>query len=81
LLPLWKFQYDKDRRKHVTALCWITDRKDVFAVGYGSYDFTNQSHGSIACFSLKNSSYPEFIFKTEAGVMCLDFHPEVTFGC
>ena len=28
----------------------------------------------ICCFSLKNTSYPEYTFTTETGVMCLDFH-------
>ena len=46
-------------------------------MGFGSYDFTRQGPGLIACFSLKNPTYPEFLFKTESGVMCLDFHQEV----
>merc|ERR1719506_1014686 len=28
----------------------------------------------ICCFSLKNTSYPEYTFTTDSGVMCLDFH-------
>jgi dynein intermediate chain 1 len=29
---------------------------DLFAVGYGSYDFTKQTSGLICCFTLKNTS-------------------------
>ena len=39
----------------------------------------------ICCFSLKNTSHPEFIFSTESGVTCLDFHPHhqslLAVGC
>lgn len=30
----------------------------------------------ILLYSLKNPSYPEFIYTTESGVMSLDFHSE-----
>tara|TARA_B110000305_G_scaffold105895_1_gene119066 strand:+ start:153 stop:575 length:423 start_codon:yes stop_codon:yes gene_type:complete len=69
----------------VTALCWNPQYPDLFAVGYGSYDFMRQGSGMICCYSLKNTSYPEFIFSTESGVMCLDFHPQhpslLAVGC
>jgi len=85
LLPLWKFFTDKVRRKHVTALCWNPEYYDLFAVGYGSYDFMKQGSGVICCFSLKNPSHPEYSFTTETGVMCLDFHPQhsslLAVGC
>ncbi|KAI9145508.1 WD40-repeat-containing domain protein [Paraphysoderma sedebokerense] len=76
LLPLWKFAYEKERKKQVTALSWNPKCGDLFAVGYGSYEFSKQGPGLICCFSLKNPSYPEYIFSTESGVMCLDFHPK-----
>eukprot|EP00164_Ancoracysta_twista_P000985 GFYU01001289.1.p1 GENE.GFYU01001289.1~~GFYU01001289.1.p1 ORF type:complete len:672 (+),score=254.71 GFYU01001289.1:267-2282(+) len=76
LLPLWKFQYEKAKKKHVTALCWSPEYPDLFAVGYGSYDFLKQGTGLICCFSLKNPSYPEYACTTETGVMSLDFHPQ-----
>uniref|UniRef100_A0A8C4S5P0 Dynein axonemal intermediate chain 1 n=1 Tax=Erpetoichthys calabaricus TaxID=27687 RepID=A0A8C4S5P0_ERPCA len=74
LLPLWKFQYEKAKKLAVTALCWSQVYKDLFAVGHGSYDFTKQGHGMLLFYSLKNSTYPEFIFKTDSGIMCLDIH-------
>lgn len=75
LLPLWKFTTEKAKRKHVTAIKWNPSYTDLFAVGYGSYDFMKQGSGLICGFSLKNPSFPEFSFTTETGVMCLDWHP------
>ncbi|KAJ3334350.1 cytoplasmic dynein with WD40 domain [Blyttiomyces sp. JEL0837] len=76
LLPLWKFVCEKEKKKQVTALCWNPENPDLFAVGYGSYDFSKQGPGIIACFTLKNPSHPEFVYTTDSGVMCLDFHPQ-----
>lgn len=42
LLPLWKFGSDKAKRRQVTSLCWNPRYNDMFAVGYGSYDFLKQ---------------------------------------
>jgi dynein intermediate chain 1, axonemal len=74
LLPLWRFSTERTKRKQVTALSWNPSYPDLFAVAYGSYDFMRQGSGMVCCFSLKNTSHPEYIFSTESGVMCLDFH-------
>ncbi|XP_013008850.1 dynein axonemal intermediate chain 1 isoform X6 [Cavia porcellus] len=74
LLPLWKFQNDKAKRLAVTALCWNPKYNDLFAVGHGSYDFMKQSRGMLLLYSLKNPSFPEYIFSSESGIMCLDIH-------
>jgi len=76
LLPLWKFYNERAKRKHVTSICWNPEYDDLFAVGYGSFDFMKQSSGLICCYSLKNPSHPEYTFTTESGVMALDFHPQ-----
>merc|ERR1711871_1376480 len=85
LLPLWRFSTDKSKRKQVTALCWNPAFPDLFGVGFGSYDFMRQGTGMICCYSLKNTSHPEYSFTTESGVMCLDFHPQhyslLAVGC
>merc|ERR1711871_866419 len=85
LLPLWRFSTDKSKRKQVTALCWNPAFPDLFGVGFGSYDFMKQGTGMICCYSLKNTSYPEYSFATESGVLCLDFHPQhyslLAVGC
>nr|CAB3238694.1 dynein intermediate chain 2, ciliary [Phallusia mammillata] len=75
LLPLWKFSFDKAKRLAVTALCWNPKHYDLFAAGHGSYDFTKQGRGMLLFYTLKNPSYPEYIYQTESGVMCLDVHP------
>ena len=42
-------------------------------------NFYEQTEPGVVCvFSLKNPSYPEFLCHAPCGVMCLDFHPEVT---
>jgi dynein intermediate chain 1 len=69
---------EKNKLKHVTAICWNPANADLFAVSYGSYDFSKQGPGMVACFSLKNPSYPEYLYLAESGVLCLDFHPQVS---
>ncbi|XP_041837611.1 dynein, axonemal, intermediate chain 1, paralog 2 [Melanotaenia boesemani] len=79
LLPLWKFQYDKAKRLSVTALCWNNKYQDLFAVGMGSYDFTKQGHGMLIFYSMKNSAFPEHIYPTTSGILCLDIHEQHTY--
>lgn len=85
LLPLWRFHTERSKRKQVTALAWNPKYPDLFSVGYGSYDFMRQGSGMVCCFSLKNTSFPEYTFTTESGVMCLNFHSEhcslLAVGC
>jgi dynein intermediate chain 1 len=42
LLPLWRFTSERAKRRQVTAICWSPLYQDLFAVGYGSYDFLKQ---------------------------------------
>ena len=85
VMPLWTFATTRTNKKQVTSLCWNPQYSDLFAVGYGSYDYMRQSSGMVCCFSLKNTSYPEYIISVESGVMCLDFHPQhpslLAMGC
>ncbi|CAD8183512.1 unnamed protein product [Paramecium octaurelia] len=76
LLPIWKFSNEKQKKKHVTSLCWNPRYMDLFAVSFGSYEFSKQRMGLICLYSLKNTTHPEYAFTCEAGVMCLDFHPQ-----
>jgi dynein intermediate chain 1 len=59
-------------------LAWNPRFHDLFAVGYGSFDFMKQGTGLICCFSLKNTKHPEYSFTTEHGVMSLAWHPQHT---
>lgn len=40
LLPIWKFSNEKQKKKHVTSLCWNPRYMDLFAVSFGSYEFS-----------------------------------------
>ena len=62
VLPIWRFSTDKCRRKHVTSICWNPRYKDLFAVGYGSYDFLKETTGLICCYTIKNPTWPEYCF-------------------
>ncbi|CAH8479900.1 unnamed protein product [Schistosoma turkestanicum] len=79
LLPLWLFSFEKARKLAVTSLCWSPQYDDLFAVGYGSYDFLKQSNGLICLYTLKNPSYPEYHFETESGVLSLDLHSSLSY--
>uniref|UniRef100_A0A667XU78 Dynein, axonemal, intermediate chain 1, paralog 1 n=1 Tax=Myripristis murdjan TaxID=586833 RepID=A0A667XU78_9TELE len=79
LLPLWKFQCDKAKKLTVTALCWNKKYQDLFAAGMGSYDFSKQGRGVLVFYTLKNSSFPEYIYPTNCGIMCLDIHEQVSY--
>lgn len=75
LLPLWTFRNDATKKKHVTALSFNPAYTDLITVGYGSYNFSKQEGGGVACFTLKNPTYPEYQFLTDSGVMAVDCHP------
>ncbi|XP_071349712.1 dynein, axonemal, intermediate chain 1, paralog 2 isoform X2 [Trachinotus anak] len=79
LLPLWKFQYDKAKSLSVTALCWNKKYPDLFAAGMGSYDFSKQGRGMVVFYTLKNPSFPEYIYPTNSGVLCLDIHDQYSY--
>lgn len=75
-MPLWRFSTDKSRKRDVTAIQWNPKYKDLFAVGYGKYNFQDQKTGLICCYTIKNPTYPEYQYSTDSGVMCIDFHPQ-----
>lgn len=37
-------------------------------------DFMKQSRGMLLLYSMKNPSFPEYMFSSESGIMCLDMH-------
>lgn len=37
-------------------------------------DFMKQSRGVLLLYSMKNPSFPEYIFSSDSGIMCLDIH-------
>ncbi|KAM4583089.1 dynein, axonemal, intermediate chain 1, paralog 2 [Fundulus diaphanus] len=79
LLPLWTFHYDQVINVSVTALSWNNKYQDLFAVGMGSYDFSKQEGGMLLLYTLKNPAFPEYIYSTASGVLCLDIHPQHSY--
>lgn len=77
-VSLWNFDFDGTKKKNVTSICWNPRYADMFAVGYGLYDFgKKKSVGYITICSLKNSKTSEMTFQTDGDVMSLDFHPHI----
>lgn len=74
LLPLWVFQPERGKKKHVTQIRWHPEHIDLFAATYGSFDFMKQGSGLVLLHTLKNPSHPERAYKTASGAMCIDFH-------
>jgi dynein intermediate chain 1 len=83
LLPLWKFQHGFGPLPHaVTCISWNHAYPDLFAVGYGSFSFEKAVSGglfkgAVACFTLKNPSWPENEVHLESSVCDISFHPKV----
>lgn len=42
-------------------------------------DFSKQGRGMLVYYSLKNSAFPEFIYPTDSGVLCLDIHEQHSY--
>jgi dynein intermediate chain 1 len=78
LLPLWVFQPENAKKKHVTHMRWHPVHTDLFAAAYGSFDFMKQGSGLVLLHTLKNPAHPERSYKTTSGAMCLDFHQRVS---
>uniref|UniRef100_A0A3Q1EEL9 Dynein axonemal intermediate chain 1 n=1 Tax=Acanthochromis polyacanthus TaxID=80966 RepID=A0A3Q1EEL9_9TELE len=79
LLPLWTFKYDQAKKLSVTALCWNNKYPDLFGVGMGSYSLCKQGSGMLLFYTYKNCSFPEYIYPTSSGVLCLDIHEQCTY--
>ncbi|CBZ49884.1 putative dynein intermediate chain [Neospora caninum Liverpool] len=74
-LPLWQFHFSKVKKKDATGLKWNPRYSDLFAAGYGSFEFQRHGSGFVCCYSLKNTSYPEYFWKTESAVCSVDWNP------
>lgn len=42
-------------------------------------DFSNQGRGMLIFHTLKNPSFPEYIYPTNSGVLCLDIHEQHSY--
>uniref|UniRef100_A0A674NSC7 Dynein, axonemal, intermediate chain 1, paralog 1 n=1 Tax=Takifugu rubripes TaxID=31033 RepID=A0A674NSC7_TAKRU len=75
LLPLWKFQCDKAKGMSSVSCKY----QDLFAVGMGTYDFCKQGPGVLVFHTLKNHSFPEYIYTATSGIMCVDIHQQHSY--
>jgi dynein intermediate chain 1 len=74
-LPLWRFTFEKLKKKQVTCVRWNPTYPDLFAVSYGSYEFLKQSSvGGVVLYTLKNPKFPEKIVNTNCTACCLDWN-------
>ncbi|KPJ09592.1 Dynein intermediate chain 2, ciliary [Papilio machaon] len=86
LLPLWRFQFEPMRSHAVCDMQWNPHYQDLFAVAYGSLDFTKQQkEGCVCLYSIKNPAYPEYAVVTESPIICIDVYKETPYlicvGC
>ncbi|KAL8273698.1 hypothetical protein Esti_002410 [Eimeria stiedai] len=72
---IWELRFPRAKGKDAMALKWNPQFHDLLAVGYGNYDYLKQGHGYVCCFSLKNTSHPEYSWKLDSKVCSLDWHP------
>lgn len=75
---LWRIK-GSDRRC-VTSIQLNKKFPELFAIGYGSYNFMKPRPGRISIFSMKNPLNPHFSFDTVSGIMAMDFsedHPSL----
>lgn len=80
LLPLWKFQYEPMKQHSICDIQWNPFYQDLFAVAFGSLDFTQpQKEGCLCMYSVKNPAYPEYAVITESPIICLDVFKETPY--
>ncbi|XP_053549195.1 dynein axonemal intermediate chain 4 [Bombina bombina] len=71
---LWSFVCEQTKGHNVSSTSWNKKNSDLLAVGYGEFNFKEQDKGGLACcWSLKNTMWPERIFRCNYGVTALDF--------
>ncbi|XP_044213816.1 dynein axonemal intermediate chain 4-like isoform X1 [Thunnus albacares] len=73
LEPLWAFSCELTRGRTITSMAWNKENLDLLAVGYGDFDSAYQKRGLICCWSLKNLTWPERVFRCHSSVTSLDF--------
>ncbi|XP_038068064.1 dynein intermediate chain 4, axonemal-like [Patiria miniata] len=70
---LWAYTCSLTKGRNVSSMSWNKLNKDLLAIGYGQFGFTEQKGGLACCWSLKNPEFPERVFHCESGVTAMDF--------
>ena len=73
LEKLWIYTCSLTRDRNVSCMTWNKKNKDIFAVGYGKFEYNDDPSGLVCCWSLKNPEFPERYYKTESGITSLAF--------
>ncbi|KAL3318731.1 WD repeat-containing protein 78 [Cichlidogyrus casuarinus] len=77
---LWQFSNSHLMDRNVTCLEFNPKNPDLFAVGYGQFEFTSQKNSYACCWSMKNANFPERLYMFNTGVTCLawsETHPNI----
>ncbi|VVC43937.1 Six-bladed beta-propeller, TolB-like,WD40-repeat-containing domain,WD40 repeat [Cinara cedri] len=83
VMLMWTMVYDKAKDLFVTDISWNPYYFDLFAVTLG----IPQGHrpfietpdlGYVCLWSLKNTSFPEYVTQTHSAAICVSFHIEHT---
>ena len=79
-LTILKSNFSKFCTKIAQTQIYTCDNIENNLYNHGCLDsISAQSRSGVICiFSLKNPSYPEYLCWAQAGIMCIDFHPQVS---
>ncbi|KAK3574750.1 hypothetical protein QTP86_017524 [Hemibagrus guttatus] len=70
---LWTFSCELTKGHSVSCMAWNKKNTDLLAVGYGQFDFKDQTSGLVCIWSMKNPTWPEQSFNCKTSVTSLDF--------
>ncbi|XP_077453635.1 dynein axonemal intermediate chain 4 isoform X1 [Stigmatopora argus] len=68
---LWTFSCELTKGWNITCMAWNKQNTDLLAVGYG--DFKPGKEGLICCWSIKNLSWPERLYRCHSAITSLNF--------
>jgi WD40 repeat protein len=70
---LWQWSCNLTKGRNVSCMAWNHERRDLLAVGYGSFVCQKHQGGLVCIWSMRNPSYPLWWFELESGITSLDF--------
>ncbi|XP_058259097.1 dynein axonemal intermediate chain 4 isoform X2 [Hemibagrus wyckioides] len=70
---LWTFSCELTKGHSVSCMAWNKKNPDFLAVGYGQFDFKDQTSGLVCVWSMKNPAWPEQSINCKTSVTSLDF--------
>jgi len=70
---VWKYTCDATMGKSVTCMAWNKKNRDILGAGYGNFEFGATDEGLACCWSLKNTEFPERLYRLPCSVLSIDF--------